>query len=59
MAPGHVVGVRPREQPEGGVLVGIADLGLDAQRLGDRVELLSPAEMWAIDDALLTVLGLA
>ena len=27
--------------------------------VGDRVELLSPAEMWAIDDALLTVLGLA
>jgi mRNA-degrading endonuclease toxin of MazEF toxin-antitoxin module len=32
---------------------------VDAQRLGGRVELLSPAEMWAIDDALLTVLGLA
>ena len=32
---------------------------VDAQRLGDRDELLSPAEMWAIDDALLTVLGLA
>ncbi|MBK6669844.1 MAG: hypothetical protein IPG46_09295 [Actinobacteria bacterium] len=28
-------------------------------RLGGRVELLSPAAMWAIDDALLTVLGLA
>ena len=32
---------------------------VDAQRLGGRVELLSPEEMWAIDDALLTVLGLA
>lgn len=31
---------------------------VDAQRLGDRVQLLSPEEMWAIDDALLTVLGL-
>ena len=31
---------------------------VDAQRLGDRVELLSPEEMWAIDEALVTVLGL-
>jgi mRNA interferase MazF len=31
---------------------------VDAQRLGDRVDLLSPEEMWAIDDALVTVLGL-
>jgi mRNA interferase MazF len=31
---------------------------VDAQRLGDRIDLLSPEEMWAIDDALVTVLGL-
>ena len=31
---------------------------VDAQRLGDRVELLSPEQMWAIDEALVTVLGL-
>lgn len=31
---------------------------VDAQRLGDRVDLLSPDEMWAVDDALVTVLGL-
>jgi mRNA interferase MazF len=31
---------------------------VDAQRLGDRIGSLSPAEMWAIDDALMTVLGL-
>lgn len=31
---------------------------VDAQRLGDRVEMLSPEAMWSIDDALLTVLGL-
>lgn len=31
---------------------------VDAQRLGDRVDLLSPEEMWAVDDALATVLGL-
>jgi mRNA interferase MazF len=31
---------------------------VDAQRLGDRVNLLSPEEMWAVDDALVTVLGL-
>ena len=31
---------------------------VDAQRLGDRVDLLSAEEMWAIDDALVTVLGL-
>lgn len=32
---------------------------VDAQRLGDRVDLLSPAEMWAVDDSLATVLGLS
>lgn len=32
---------------------------VDARRLGDRVELLAPYEMWAIDDALVTVLGLS
>ena len=32
---------------------------VDAQRLGDRVALLPPDEMWAVDDALATVLGLA
>lgn len=32
---------------------------VDARRLGDRVELLTPDEMWAIDDALVTVLGLS
>lgn len=31
---------------------------VDAQRLGDLVDLLSPEEMWSIDDALATVLGL-
>jgi mRNA interferase MazF len=31
---------------------------VDAQRLGDRVDLLSPEEVWAVDDALATVLGL-
>lgn len=31
---------------------------VDAQRLGDLVQFLSPAEMWAVDDALATVLGL-
>jgi mRNA interferase MazF len=31
---------------------------VDAQRLGDRVQFLSPEEMWAVDDALATVLGL-
>ena len=32
--------------------------GVDSRRLGDRVNLLSPEEMWAVDDALVTVLGL-
>jgi len=32
---------------------------VDAQRLGDRVGYLSADELWSIDDALLTVLGLA
>lgn len=32
---------------------------VDVQRLGDRVDLLSPDAMWAVDDALATVLGLA
>lgn len=31
---------------------------VDAQRLGDRVGYLSTDELWSIDDALLTVLGL-
>jgi mRNA interferase MazF len=31
---------------------------VDAQRLGDRIGLLSAEEMWAVDDALVTVLGL-
>jgi len=31
---------------------------VDAQRLGERVEYLSPDELWSIDDALITVLGL-
>ena len=31
---------------------------VDAQRLGDRVGYLSPDELWSIDDALITVLGL-
>ena len=31
---------------------------VDAQRLGDRSSSLSAEEMWAIDDALVTVLGL-
>ena len=31
---------------------------VDAQRLGDQVVYLSADELWSIDDALLTVLGL-
>ncbi len=31
---------------------------VDAQRLGRRAGRLTPDEMWAVDDALLTVLGL-
>jgi mRNA interferase MazF len=31
---------------------------VEAQRLGDRIGLLSAEEMWAVDDALVTVLGL-
>ena len=31
---------------------------VDAQRLGERVGYLSPDELWSIDDALITVLGL-
>jgi mRNA interferase MazF len=31
---------------------------VDAQRLGDRVGDLTPDEMWSVDDALVTVLGL-
>jgi mRNA interferase MazF len=31
---------------------------VDARRLGDRIGLLTPAELWAVDDALTTVLGL-
>lgn len=42
-----------------GTRVLVEQLGaVDAQRLGDRVQLLSPEEMWAIDEALVTVLGL-
>lgn len=32
---------------------------VDAQRLGDRVAYLSPDELWSVDDALITVLGLS
>ena len=32
---------------------------VDVQRLGDCVGLLTPAEIWAVDDALATVLGLS
>ena len=32
---------------------------VDAQRLGDRADYLSADELWSIDDALLTALGLA
>jgi mRNA-degrading endonuclease toxin of MazEF toxin-antitoxin module len=31
---------------------------VDAQRLGDKSTTLTPAEMWAVDDALATVLAL-
>ena len=31
---------------------------VDAQRLGDQVGYLSPDELWSVDDALITVLGL-
>ena len=40
-------------------LVLVEQLGaVDAQRLGDQVGYLSADELWSIDDALLTVLGL-
>ena len=32
---------------------------VDAQRLGDQVDYLSADELWSIDDALATVLGLS
>ena len=32
---------------------------VDAQRLGDQVDYLSADELWSIDDALVTVLGLS
>lgn len=35
--------------------VGAVDVG----RLGDTVDLLAPDELWSVDDALTTVLGLA
>ncbi len=32
---------------------------IDVQRLGRRIGQLTPGEMWAVDEALMTVLGLA
>jgi mRNA interferase MazF len=32
---------------------------VDANRLGDQVGVLSPEEMWGIDESLMTVLGLS
>ena len=43
-----------------GGVTGVEQLGaVDVQRLGDCVGLLTPAEIWAVDDALATVLGLS
>ncbi len=32
---------------------------VDEQRLGKRIRQLDPDEMWAVDEALMTVLGLS
>jgi mRNA interferase MazF len=52
---------RPEAAVEGNVTrVLVEQLGaVDAQRLGKRVGHLSADELWSIDDALMTVLGLA
>ena len=51
---------RPQVEVAGGATrVLIEQLGaVDVQRLGRRVGRLTAAEMWAVDEALLTVLGL-
>ena len=47
------------EVPGGSTRVLVEQLGaVDVQRLGRRVGRLSASEMWAVDEALLTVLGL-
>ena len=52
---------RPEARVEGSVTrVLVEQLGaVDAQRLGDLVGHLTHEEMWGIDDAVVTVLGLA
>ncbi len=52
---------RPEAAVEGNATrVLVEQLGaVDAQRLGKRVGHLSADELWSIDDALMTVLGLA
>ncbi|MCB0996290.1 MAG: type II toxin-antitoxin system PemK/MazF family toxin [Acidimicrobiales bacterium] len=52
---------RPEVDIAGGTTrVLVEQLGaVDVQRLGDCVGLLTPAEIWAVDDALATVLGLS
>lgn len=52
---------RPEARVEGNVTrVLVEQLGaVDAQRLGDLVGHLTHEEMWGIDEALVTVLGLA
>jgi mRNA-degrading endonuclease toxin of MazEF toxin-antitoxin module len=44
---------------DGSTRVLVEQLGaVDVHRLGDRVGDLTPDEMWSVDDALVTVLGL-
>jgi mRNA interferase MazF len=52
---------RPEIEVAGkGTRVLVEQLGaVDAQRLGRRVGHLAPAEMWGVDEALTTVLGLS
>jgi mRNA interferase MazF len=52
---------RPEAHVEGSVVrVLVEQLGaVDAQRLGDLVGHLTREEMWGVDEALVTVLGLA
>jgi mRNA interferase MazF len=51
---------RPEVEIAGGATrVLVEQIGaVDAERLGNLVGHLSPEEMWSVDDALLTVLGL-
>jgi mRNA interferase MazF len=51
---------RPEVDVSGGATRVLVELlgAVDVQRLGRRVGRLTAAEMWAVDEALLTVLGL-